>query len=327
MAKAIAVLISDVHYSLQTLSLADASMRQAIHKANALNVPLIVAGDLHDTKANLRGECVNAMIETFKLCELPPYVLVGNHDRIHEKSEAHSLNFLSPRVIVVNGCHNLHGRFSLLAYQHDPKEYRWYLQNRVTEKLLICHQGLKGGSMGDYIQDHSAVDVGDVKDFRVISGHYHTRQDIKTGRPQQGALGLWSYIGNPFTVSYGEANDPEKGFQVLYDNGLLEFLPTNLRKHVVVNCTAQNYKTKIIAAQADDLLWIKMTGTVNDTVSRREVTEWLGRDVFKLTFDTQRTEASVNIKSNQTQEQLLDSMLDKLPNSDRLKSFWRGLCE
>ena len=57
-----AVLISDVHYSLQTLPLADKVMRMAIDKANSLGVPLIVAGDLHDTKANMRAECVNAMI-------------------------------------------------------------------------------------------------------------------------------------------------------------------------------------------------------------------------------------------------------------------------
>ena len=326
MAKPIAVLISDVHYNLQTLNLADAAMRQAIHKANELGVPLIVAGDLHDTKANLRGECVNAMLETFKLCEQPPYVLVGNHDRIHEKSEAHSLNFLSPRAIVVSGCHNLHGQFSLLAYQHDPKEYKWYLKNCVTEKLLICHQGLVSSHMGEYVQDHSAITKDDVKDFRVISGHYHTRQDIKTGRPQQGAVGLWSYIGNPFTVSYGEANDPEKGFQILYDNGFLEFVPTNLRRHIVVNCTVQDYKSKIITAQADDLLWLKFTGTVNDTISRREVAEFLGRDVFKMTFDVVRPETKT-IRTNQTQEQLLDEMIDKLPNSDKLKSLWRGLCE
>lgn len=60
-----AVLISDIHYNIQTLPLADAAVNMAITKANQLGVPLIVCGDLHDTKANLRGECVNAMLETF----------------------------------------------------------------------------------------------------------------------------------------------------------------------------------------------------------------------------------------------------------------------
>ena len=61
----VAILISDVHYNINTLKLADAAMQMAIDEANKLSVPLIVAGDLHDTKANLRGECVNAMLSTF----------------------------------------------------------------------------------------------------------------------------------------------------------------------------------------------------------------------------------------------------------------------
>ena len=49
----IAVLISDIHYNINTLPVADAALRQAIAKANELDVVLIVTGDLHDTKANL----------------------------------------------------------------------------------------------------------------------------------------------------------------------------------------------------------------------------------------------------------------------------------
>src|SRR5579862_1378127 len=105
--KSLAVLVSDVHYNVHTLKLADAAMRMAIVKANKLEVPLIVAGDLHDTKANLRGECVNAMIETFKQCNKPPYIIVGNHDRINEKSHEHSLNFLAPYCHIVDSPNNL----------------------------------------------------------------------------------------------------------------------------------------------------------------------------------------------------------------------------
>src|ERR1700722_9570126 len=94
--KPIAVLISDVHYNLQTLPLADAAMRQAVFKANTLDVPLIVAGDLHDTKANLRGECIKAMLNTLSLTKHRAHILIGNHDKINEKSPLteNSLHFL-----------------------------------------------------------------------------------------------------------------------------------------------------------------------------------------------------------------------------------------
>ena len=68
----IAVLISDVHYNLQNLKVADAAMNLAIDKALDLGIDLIVAGDLHDTKANLRGECVSVMRKTFKRCVSKP---------------------------------------------------------------------------------------------------------------------------------------------------------------------------------------------------------------------------------------------------------------
>lgn len=327
MSNRIAVIISDVHYNLQTLPLADAAMRQAINKANELEVPLIVSGDLHDTKANLRGECVKTMIETFRLCEQQPYVIVGNHDLINEKSTEHSLEFLRSYVSIVDLPTTLvELDLSLIPYQNDVKKAISVFKVQPTNKI-ICHQGLKTSLMGDYIQDHSAIDKDDVSNFRVISGHYHYRQDIKIGRPQKDCVGLWSYVGNPYTLTWGEANDPEKGYQILHSDGTLKFVPTNLRKHVIIECTPQNYMDKIITAQSDDLLWIKMTGTVNDVVTRKDISTWLNRETFKFTFDYIPQHLLVETALNQTQEQILDGMLDKLPNSDKMKAMWRKLCE
>src|ERR1700677_3097203 len=170
MSKPIAVLISDVHYNLQTLPLADAAMRQAIAKANALNIPLIVAGDLHDTKANLRGECIEAIINTFKLAKIKPIVLVGNHDLCSEKDVTkHSLEFLQGHYAWVqkhcggwNHCH-------LVAYHNDPNELRKFLKTIKKGSTLIMHQGLQTSNSGDYIHDKSAINRLDVSSFRVIS--------------------------------------------------------------------------------------------------------------------------------------------------------------
>lgn len=329
MSRPIAVLTSDVHYNLQTLPLADSVMRQAINKANSLNVPLIVAGDLHDTKANLRGECVNQMIETFKLCDQKSYVIIGNHDLINESSKEHSLNFLEPYTEIVNTpyFYNELGAINgnsiwLLPYFTDPNECQKILSRIDLKSCIIMHQGLKDGHMGDYIRDHSAITKSDVAGLRIISGHYHTRQtiDLPNG-------GKWDYIGNPYTLTFGEANDPEKGFQILHNDGTLEFVPTNLRKHVIISCMAHNYKTKIVTAQADDLVWVKMSATVNDVVTRKDISEWLNRDSFKFTVDYIPSHLTIEVKTDQTQESLLDEMLDKLPNSAKLKALWRGLCE
>lgn len=311
-------------------------MRQAVTEANELQVPLIVAGDLHDTKANLRGECVNAMLETFNLCKVVPYILIGNHDKINEKSEEHSLNFLSAGAKIISvptdiilGTGNTWDDFivpTLIPYQSNTMSVLHALSNAGS--LVIMHQGLKSSNAGDYIQDHSALNKEDVCDFRVISGHYHTRQDIKIGRARKGAVGLWSYIGNPYTLTYGEANDPEKGFQILMSDGTLRFIPTNLRSHRVLLCDSS---LNCVGTRNDgDLLWVKVTDTHENLshVTRAKVQQALGIEHFKL--DLIPLESMTTSVPKQPSPVMLDSLIDTLTNTGdekkiRLKALWKRI--
>lgn len=346
MAKPVVVLISDIHYNIHTLPLADAAMRQAITKANDLVIPLIVAGDLHDTKASMRAECVNAMIETFKLCKLKAVVLVGNHDKINEKSSEHSLNFLAeyvnfiienPNRFVVETDDGPVCLGYLIPYYSDPEALKNYLKRLPKGSRLIMHQGLKEANAGDYIQDKSALTYTDVKDFRVISGHYHTRQDIRTGRPQQSTVGLFSYIGNPYTLGFGEAKDPAKGFQILMDDGTLEFVPTNLRKHIIYETTwdeLHSLDNPLSPPGKDDLLWIKLTATKEQLskVTRYYIEEILSTGAnFRLDLIPLETVSGQNVSQSPElgQPELLDKLIDSLSNTSddrkaRLKELWRN---
>lgn len=339
MSKHKAVLISDIHFNINTLPLASSALKQAVDKANSLKVPLIIAGDMHDSKANLRGECVNAMLEVFKLCDITPYVIIGNHCRLNEKAPAHALNFLSEVAIIVDEPMDMpltgsHG----IPYYHDPEELRAYLKTLPAGSRIIMHQGIEGSHSGDYIQDKSAITHDDVKDFRVISGHYHRRQDIKTGRPRQGAVGLFSYIGNPFTLGFGEAGDPEKGFQVLKEDGALEFIPTNLRKHAIIDITLQLTPTdNFPKLNAEDLVWIKIKGSkeqllyVNKENTRKEV-ESKGYVLpldFRLDLIPTDTVTTAPEAQNLTQGEVLDQLIDSLSNTSderksRLKALWKA---
>lgn len=321
--KPLAVCISDIHYNINTLALADASMRQAISKANELGVTLIVCGDLHDTKANMRGECVNAMIDTFKLCEKPPIVLVGNHCRINEKAPAHSLNFLAPYAMVVDEAKYIAPIGHFIPYQHDPKEFLYIVGGIKPSTLIICHQGVTGSSSGDYIQDKSAIETDSVMGRRIISGHYHARQTI--------ALpfgGTWDYIGNPYTLNYAEANDPPKGFQILCADGSLEFVSTNLRKHVIWN-EYVGQSSDQPSVSADDLLWIKMHGTKEQLqyIMKKNISLSMP---FRLDLIPLETTTSASTAPNLSQGPLLDSLIDSLTNTSddkkgRLKALWKEL--
>lgn len=335
MSKALAVCIGDVHYSLSTLALADNAMRQAIARANELNVPLVANGDIHDSKANLRGECVNAMLETFKLCKVKPYVNIGNHSRINAKSKEHSLNFLAPYAKIVDEYMWAEDIDSfIISYQDDPNRLKQILKNVLPGTKVFLHQGVKGSDMGEYVLDHSAIDKECLADFRTILSHYHKRQDVKCGRPRAGSVGLASYIGSPYSISFGEANDGPKGFSVLMEDGSLEFRPTNLRKHVVIEATwGSNSFAHSDYPAPGDLLWIKVTGTKEQlaTITKNTVREWrqLPKDQdFRLDLIPTDTTTEAPETANKTDGETLDALIDSLTNTsddrkERLKELWK----
>jgi len=331
MSKPVAVLISDVHYNVHTLKLADAAMRQAIARANELSIPLIVAGDLHDTKANLRGECVNAMLETFSLCNNMPFVMRGNHDSLNEKSEEHSLNFLKHQAYLVDrytydSDTNLH----LFAYFNNTEELLRYRSNLPDGETCIMHQGLQSSNSGDYFQDHSALAPKDVAGLRIISGHYHTRQTIALPNG-----GQWDFVGNPYTLTWGEAKDPVKGYQILYDDGSLEFVATGLRRHAIEEIPFDNLKNYKLNSFPTDLLWVKISGTQEQlsTLSRQKVADALSLPPtgWKLDFlpaDTTPTQIGI-ITPVVTQNVLLDNIIDSMQNTStkqkiRVKELWKS---
>jgi DNA repair exonuclease SbcCD nuclease subunit len=324
-----AVLISDIHYNIQTLPLADTAMRMAIAKSNELQIPLIVAGDLHDTKANLRGECVNAMLETFKLAEQQVFILRGNHDSINERSTDHSLNFLSPyATIITNKAYEGNLDLYMIAYQHDPDELRKYIKTVPKSAILAVHQGIQGSNSGEYIQDKSAISPEDVAGFRVISGHYHTRQTIALPN-----AGKWDYIGNPYTLNFAEANDPEKGFQILMDDGSLEFVPTNLRKHVVIEVKHGIATKSTHTINSEDLVWVKVQGTREElaNITKHKIAANLQlTQSFRLDL-IPTDEATKVVKLEKSQPDTLDNLIANIGGSDehkaRLKQLWRDLCE
>jgi DNA repair exonuclease SbcCD nuclease subunit len=330
--KPIAVLISDIHYNLQTLPVADAALKMAVQTANDLNVPLIVAGDLHDTKANIRAECLNAMLDTFAGAKIRPLVIVGNHDAINEKSDKHSLNGLTSAVTIVDREFCFGPNMYLLPYYSNPEALKAHLMTVPKGSTIIMHQGIQGSNSGEYIQDKSAISKEDVKDFRVISGHYHARQDIKTGRPQKGGVGLFSYIGNPYTLNFGESKDPIKGYQVLMSDGMLEFVPTGLRKHIVVNLDLGLSILTYPDVSPEDIVLVKLAGSKEDLrlLSKEDIAKKLHIStnfrLDKLPYDTVTESPSASL----SQEGLLDSLIDSLTNTTkeqklRLQELWKGL--
>lgn len=333
-----AVLCSDIHFSISTLDLASSALTQAINKAKDLKVPLIIAGDLHDTKALLRGEVVNRIISIMSqkwgtiLDSI--HILIGNHDLINEKGKEDSLNFLnayatmhrSTEYVCELGMH-------MIPYHSDLDKLQATLRTIPKGATIVMHQGIHSADMGHYVHDKSAAPKNWFKDFRVISGHYHRAQDIKCGPLRKGGVGLFSYIGSPYTVSFAEAKDGLKGFRVLYADGTLELVPTNLRKHIVVEREIINACAPIPEYVNGDLVWMKLRSpkSLLDAAKKEYIGKRvLGHSNFKLDkISKDMSGKEYKDKNPLKDSEVLDRIIERCAESeekkDELRTLWRSL--
>lgn len=321
------VVIGDVHFSLNTLELASCVLAQAILKAQELNVPLLINGDFTNDKANLRGEVLNSIVELLLYAKkegVSVIISIGNHDRINEKSPEHSLNCLKPYAQVVD-TPNL--ELGIIPYCHSNEEFLKAVSLFEKDKILYVHQGLQGAYLGEYVQDKSSVLPESLAGRRIIASHYHRKQDISL--PDSG---LWSYIGSPYTITHSEASDGAKGISVVYTDGSIELIPTNLRKHVKVKTTVENAFTKIEGLNSDDILWFQVTGTHQDldTLDKNKLGDFLlGHSNFKLEkVYTDLVYINKEVE-NLTNSEILDGIIDSTGESEsrkkKLKTMWRDL--
>lgn len=334
MSKPVAVIMGDTHFTLGTLELATKSVELAISKATELKVPLILNGDTLDGKAIIRGEIMNRLIELFKDRSVEVIINVGNHDLLNEKGYEHSLGFLSPYCTIVSGV-LMSTEFSIIAYCSDPEDLKSALKVVHERAPVIIHQGVMGANLGHYIQDKTSLPPEIFKDFRIIASHYHKRQDIKCGPPRKGSRGLFSYIGNPYTLTFGEANDGPKGFGILMDDGMVEFVPTNLRKHVIINSTLDPqgnfYLPCPLPSTNEDLVWLKMSGPKSQLseIKKQAIIVALGTSNFKLDLIPTDSDTPTHKTDNMTDGEILDALIDALGDSEEhrtnLINMWRDL--
>lgn len=333
MSNPVAVILGDVHFTPSTLELATQAVKQALAKAIELNVPLILNGDTLDSKAIMRAECVNRLIELLDESPVPIIINTGNHDLVNEKAKESSLNFLTPYALVISEPLFIHEIKSwVIPYQSSSEAMQDILNRLPAGERLIIHQGVQTAYLGHYAQDKTSLPPEAYENFRVIASHYHRRQDIKCGRPRKGAVGLFSYLGNPYTLSFGETQDGPKGFSVLMDDGLLEFVELKLRKHVVIELTTQEWAAGgLYCVDSNSHLWIKITGPKSEleTLKKSDFEKVFKVHNFKLDLiPTDGPTHSINVE-NTPVEQVFDSLIDQLSETTQykeyLKSLWREI--
>lgn len=321
--KPIAVVISDVHYSLNTYPLADAAFRAAIDKAAELRVPLIDCGDLTNDKAILRAEVVNTLLLTMEYArcsDVPLYLLIGNHSLVNEKGKDHALNFLHPYANVVSHPVSA-GGFNFVPYQNAAEKFLEAIGRFPKGSIVFGHQGTKGGQLGDYVKDASAFDPEQVKDWRVFLGHYHSHYELDTTVS----------IGNPYTLTFGEASTAPKGFLVVYEDGSYTREILELRRHEVLELDVEGLDIYLHTGahpRPIDLLWLKVRGTHSElnALKKSQVAARLGRQDFKLDkIYTDGPALDADKSEGKTDIQLLDAVIDSQDDSADEKAALKAL--
>lgn len=325
MSRPIFVAISDIHFTLNTLELATAALQAAINTSNELGIPLVIAGDLHDSKAIIRAEVANRLLELLPLADQQVFIIVGNHDLINEKDMPHGLNYLRNLATVVDHPTYLNVYTLLLPYY---SKFPTSLDLPNT-KILVCHQGFQGAAMGDYIVDKSSTHPKVVKDFAVISGHYHKHQTIGTQLGQTHGIGTITYIGSPYTITFGEANDGPKGFLVVNEDGSFTREILDLRKHIKLDVSYDTPLGPTPGISPNDLLWLTIRGPESELTKLNKVsigTQLLGHSNFKLDLiPTESTQSEEAAPKKMTNEELFVTIIDDSSETPQQKQYLKDL--
>lgn len=326
-----AVLISDTHFSLKTLEVASQAYIQALDYAKKHDLPFIDCGDLTNDKAVLRGEVVNQLLHIFsKYPTVKKYLLVGNHSLLNEKSKEHVLHFLQPHAMIIDKpYYDKKLNLGFIPYNADKEETKKQVLLFKPTTTLIMHTGFIGAYMGEYIKDDSSLDPKDFDTYKIISGHYHKRQNLNN----------IFYVGNPYTLSFAEANDGPKGYVVLNSDQSLDFIPTNLRRHVVLDLDVEKLVDFVNTVQNDaptvyDIILVKLKGP--EKKLKQITKDSLGHKLFghtnfklelhatdkKIDYINKHTKTLSNVEIFDT---LISEHCNDVKKADELKKLWRNL--
>lgn len=224
-------------------------------------------GDLLDTKELISGLCQNLFFDYFKSSKLQHIIIVGNHDYFNLDCLDHSLKTLSalPNVMIIDSVRQ-HPKlpFVFFPYIHDKAKLKEELLKYSGQNLIAFgHFEVSGFDFGTgAICEDKSISYDDFQGFkRVISGHFHKLQQT----------GNFTYLGSPFSHSFGEANQDKILGHYTVSTDTLELIPTGLPRHVsqkidMSKAGAEKKLEKFILENQDNLIRIQLMGSTQDVI-------------------------------------------------------------
>lgn len=228
-------LITDPHISPKNLEKSDKLFKDI----ESFNNPVIWGGDLLDTKEIIRGKCLNFVYDKLKQSKLQHIILVGNHDWFNLDCQDHSLKVLSDlnNVQIIDSPTKLYDIW-FIPYMNNKTELSKIVKS-LKDKVVFIHQDVKGFDYGNGHISDDGIPVTTFKNCkRVIAGHFHKFQEKKN----------ITYLGSPYSQSFGESNQQKYYGIYDYQTNKLELVPTNFPKHITthIDCNLKEQSAKIV---------------------------------------------------------------------------------
>ena len=228
------LIVGDVQAKKENLG----KVRQLLDIVEHQEHNVVWLGDLLDRRGHIEAEVLNLFYDYFSHSRHQHNVIVGNHDLLGVHSEVTALQPLKAleNVAIIDEPHYLRGdgpisSILMVPYYRNPQKFLAAINDPSNEPkpmTLICHQGVKEFTIGSGYTEDDAVAMEDLAQFDlVIAGHYHTPK----------GCGNITYLGSPFSHSFGESNE-EKRIGILDTaTNTLEYIRTDFPRHLTFERT------------------------------------------------------------------------------------------
>lgn len=242
-------IVGDPHATLKSLD----KINQLTVAIENLGLPTIWLGDLLDTKEVIRGKCQNTWFNYFTASKLHHTIIIGNHDWFNHDCEEHSLEGLKllPNVTVIDEF-TLRDNIYFLPYIHDQEELKKLLKKIPKDAVVFGHFEIKSFDFGNgHICDKGMTTKSLTRFKRVISGHFHKYQQKDN----------FTYLGSPFSHSFGEVNQDKFLGRYALNEDKLELLPTTFPRHVSYEIDCDKTPVVTLMNNPNDHVRIILTGS------------------------------------------------------------------
>ncbi len=295
----IKTLIGDPHIKHENLDKIDT----LFDIVEELGNDVIVLGDTLDSKEIIRGKSLNMVFNRVSRSKLHWTFLIGNHCLFNLHTTEHSLQTLKAlsNVTIVDEPLKIDNTV-YFPYCHDYEQVRTWIKDSPQDSVLFAHIDVFGCDYGNGVKSDRGLQIEELSRFKqVISGHYHSFQTLKN----------ITYLGTPFSHSFGETDQTKYIGIWDIETNKLELIETNFPQHKTyeIDCDSEN-KSELITNE-------KNYNRVILKGNSRNIAKYVRKQGIKYIEKIINSDKIVEVSETLTHEQQFVKWAEKIKKYDK----------